>query len=183
MYSKVLIVYVDKIINLKTDVIRQLEERERTWVVLKSLPCVSQDQSPPCYVICLSTLLSILVHSLDSKAYSGDDRAERPVGFIMAEASVEDDRPISEAIMEKALSFIKGVKIELCSQEQTEVLRGLFRILSSDEPQLLFEIEVWCEFVRQQSRNVSTAEVHFGHLRGKHFQPEIKKTIRNESDV
>ena len=112
---------------MKTDVIRQLEERERTWVVLKSLPCVSQDQSPLCYFFCtlLPIIVSVWSDPLDSKAYLRDDRVER---FMVCTST------ICEAIVEKAFTLTSGFKMELGSQEQTEVPRGLLRIGSSDEP-------------------------------------------------
>ena len=112
---------------MKTDIVRQLEELERLGIVLKSLSCVSQDQSPLCYFFCTLLPMVVLVWSdlLDSKAYLGDDRVER----FMVCVSV-----ICEAIMEKTLTLTLGLKMELGSQEQTEVPRGLLRIRSSDEP-------------------------------------------------
>ena len=105
---KKLIVYENKLVHSQTDLERQFEEREMTGVVLKSLPCVSQDQSPPCYVLCirLSTLVSVPVPSTDSESYAVEDQAERLMELSFA---------ISEAIVEKGLSFIFGLKAELSS--------------------------------------------------------------------
>lgn len=88
---KTLIIDEGEFVHLKTDVVRQLEKFERAGIVLKSLSCVSQDQSPLCYSCC--TLL-------------GEDRIER---FMVCAFAT------SETIMEKALTVVSGLEVELGS--------------------------------------------------------------------
>ena len=75
--------------------------------------------------------------SIDLGAYCEQDLMTRPMVFTLE---------ISEATMKKALPVLVGskvgfkalplfeLKVELGSQEQTEVLCGLLRVRSSDEP-------------------------------------------------